>query len=342
MSARRLPARPRIGVVGATGAVGRVMLEILRERRFPFSEVVAIASKRSEGRTLPFGDQELSVVALDDAVLQGLDLVLFDTPDEIARDWAQSAADAGAVVVDNSAAWRMEEGVPLIVPEINGDLVWDHRGIIASPNCTTIDVVVPLDALHREFRVTSAVVSSYQATSGAGQPGVEELKVQAAKLYDQLDLLGAGEGPVPDANVFDAPIAFNVVPKVGSFRDLGYTSEEWKLLDESRKIMGLPDLRMTGTCVRVPTVVGHGASVYATFRSEVSAERATEVLRSAPGVALLDVPTPMHAAGKDPCYVGRIRGDQLDPHALWYFSVSDNLRKGAALNAVQIAELLLP
>lgn len=338
-----LPARPRVAVVGATGVVGRAMLGILRERRFPASEVVAIASARSRGRLIPYGDETLTVRPLSEETLDGVDLVLLDTPDEVAREWAPVAVRAGAVVVDNSAAWRMEEDVPLVVPEVNAHALAGHRGIIASPNCTTIGVVLPLAALHAAFGLERVIAASYQAVSGAGQPGVDELKEQVAKVADDIDALGAGDtSAVPPARTFPAPIAFNVVPVAGSLREEGYTSEEWKLLREGRKILGLPDLQVTATCVRVPTVTGHGAAVHARFAREVDLDAALAALAGYPGVELADVPTAHLAAGRDASFVGRVRRDPGDPQALWFFCTCDNLRKGAALNAVQIAERLLP
>lgn len=339
-----LPLDLRVAVVGATGAVGRVMLEILDERKFPASEIVPLASSRSVGRSIPFGSSLLIVKELSEEALKGIDLVLLDTPDEIALEWAPIAVRAGALVVDNSAAWRMDPTVPLIVPEINAAKALEHSGIIASPNCTTIGVVVPLAPLHAKFIAEKVIVSSYQATSGAGQAGVDELKDQVAKLHDDLDSLGSGtaEQSVPKAEVFAATIAFNAVPLVGRVKDEGFTSEEWKLLYETQKILGSPDLDVTATCVRVSTVVGHGSSVFVRFREKVSAREATEILSAARGVTVVDVPNPLMAAGTDDCYVGRIRSDVNDPRSLWFFSVSDNLRKGAALNAIQIAELFLP
>lgn len=342
MSPKRLPAQPRVAVLGATGAVGRVMLAVLAERRFPLSELRAIATSRSAGRRIDFGDETVEVQAISPEALQDLDLVLVDTPDEAAREWAPRAVEAGAIVVDNSAAWRMEDGVPLLVPEVNAEALETHKGIIASPNCTTIGVVVPLAALHRRFGVEKVIVSSYQAVSGAGQAAVDELREQAAKTWDDIDALSAGVYNGPEAKVFAAPIAFNVVPMVGSLQEGGYTGEEWKLRDETRKIMGLPHLDVTATCVRVPTVTGHGSAVYVRFQIEVDASEAEEVLRSAPGVEVTDVPTPLEAAGGDTTLVGRVRSDPADPKSLWFFCASDNLRKGAATNAVQIAELLLP
>lgn len=319
------------------------MLDILYERAFPMSELVPLASARSEGRRLPFGGTELVVKTLSKENLEDFDLVLLDTPDEVALEWAPIAVQQGAIVVDNSAAWRMDETVPLVVPEINPMAIEQHRGIIASPNCTTIDVIVPAYALHRRFDLKKMIVSSYQAVSGAGQPGIDELAEQAPKLASEIDALSSGniEGLAPAPSAFPATIAFNVIPLIGSIREEGFTGEEWKLLYESRKIMGLPDLDATGTCVRVPTVVGHGASVYARFGSPVDVDEAMQVLRDAPGIVVTDVPNPLEAAGKDACFVGRVRKDPSDELALWFFSVSDNLRKGAALNTVQVAELLL-
>jgi len=270
-------------------------------------------------------------------------LVLLDTPDEVARDWAPVAVNQGGVVVDNSAAWRMEDGVPLVVPEVNPQDALEHSGIIASPNCTTVGVVVPLGALHRKFGLRRVIVSSYQATSGAGSLGVEELREQTQKMAAEIDALVAGgaEAVQPAGDVFAAPIAFNLIPQIGSVKEQGFTSEEWKLTFETRKIIGLPDLEAIATCVRVPTFVGHGASVWAEFDQDVDMSEAAAALAQAPGVELSDLPNPHSAVGTDPCYVGRLRPDPGNRKALCFFTVSDNLRKGAALNAVQIAELLL-
>lgn len=343
-----LPARPRVAVVGATGVVGRVMLDILEERAFPAAEVLAVASARSEGRLVAFAGGQLAVKALAGDVFAGVDLAIFDTPDEVAREWGPRAAAAGAVVVDNSAAWRMDDDVPLVCPEVNAAALESvPKGIIASPNCTTLGVVLPLGALHRRFGLEKVVVASYQSASGAGRGGIDELAEQVAKLGGDpaaVEALGAGrvEGLVPAPSAFPAPLAYNVVPRAGSPRDHGYTSEEMKLVAESRKILGLPELAVTATCVRVPTIVGHGAAVWARFASVVDLEEATACLAQAPGVELADLPTPQLSAGKDPSFVGRIRPDLGDPHALCFFCACDNLRKGAALNAIQIAEKLLP
>jgi aspartate-semialdehyde dehydrogenase len=340
---KSLPSNPIVAVLGATGAVGRVMLQILAERRFPLSELRAIATERSRGRAVPFGDGEIVVETVEDRGFDGVDLVLIDTPDEAARELAPRAADAGAVVVDNSGAWRMEKSVPLVVPEVNAGDILTHEGIIASPNCTTIAMVIPLAALHRTFGIEQVIASSFQSVSGAGQGGVEELREQSVKLADQLDALQAGEanGITPDPRMFPAPVAFNIIPMIGSEKEQGYTGEEWKLLYETRKIMGLPLLPVTGTCVRVPTVVGHGVSVNVRLSTVVKADDALACLRDADGVEVTDLPTVQLSAGKDDCFVGRVRRDPHDPRWILFFSTCDNLRKGAALNAVQIAELLL-
>jgi len=324
------------------------MLDILHERSFPASEIVAVASARSAGRRIAFGGQTLEVRALEEGVFEGIDLVLLDTPDDIARTWAPVAAAAGAIVVDNSAAWRMDRDVPLVCPEVNASaLATLTTGIIASPNCTTLGVVVPLGALHRRFGLRKVVVSSYQSVSGAGRGGIDELREQVDKLAGDpgaIEALASGTARdlLPPGELFAAPIAFNVVPQAGSVREQGYTSEEVKLATETRKIMGLPDLEVTATCVRVPTVVGHGAAVWARFAAAVDIGEALRCLDEAPGVALTELPTPQLSAGRDPSYVGRVRPDLGDPHALCFFCACDNLRKGAALNAVQIAEHLLP
>jgi aspartate-semialdehyde dehydrogenase len=345
---RKLPARPVVAVVGATGVVGRVMLDILHERAFPASEVVPVASARSAGRLVAYGDGQLPVKVLDDGVFDGVDLVLLDTPDDVARTWAPVAAAAGAIVVDNSAAWRMDDDVPLVCPEVNAAaLEGAVKGIVASPNCTTLGVVLPLGALHLRFGLEKVVVSSYQSASGAGRGGVEELNDQVAKLAGEpgaLEALAAGtaSGLLPSPSAFPAPLAFNVVPRAGSLRENGYTSEEVKLVAETRKIMGLPELALTATCVRVPTIVGHGAAVWARFAAEVDLDEALACLARAPGVELVDLPTPQLSAGRDPSFVGRVRADLSDAQALCFFCACDNLRKGAALNAIQIAEHLLP
>jgi aspartate-semialdehyde dehydrogenase len=339
----------RVVVVGATGAVGSEILKIV-EQRGTDAEFVAVASPRSAGRKLPFRDGHLEVVALAPEVFDGADIALFDVPDEVSLEWAGTATDRGAIVVDNSAAFRMHPDVPLVVPEINPqEAAHPPKGIIASPNCTTLAMIVPLAALHRAAGLRRVIAASYQAASGSGQGGIDELWDQteiAAKAGDQVreglgrDVLEAGE-------VFSHPLALNVIPQAGSFKEGGYTSEELKLCYESRKIMGMPDLQVTATCVRVPVMIGHGVAVHAEFDQPLSVTDAHRILSEAPGVHLVDdpdtysFPTPLQAAGKDPCYVGRIRQDLFSDKALEMFCVADNLRKGAALNTVQVAELLL-
>lgn len=350
---RKLPRNPRVAVLGATGAVGRMMLSILAERAFPASEVQAIATARSKGRVLPFGlsgssgrtgTKTVTVRTVEDGGFEGLDLVLVDTPDEAATELIPRIVEAGAIAIDKSAAWRMNDSVPLVVPEINSKDLETHSGIISCPNCTTIGVVLPLAPLHERFGLKSVVMASYQSASGAGQAGVEELREQAVKLAGEVDALSAGrvDGMIPELKTFPAPVAFNVVPRIGPAKEDGYTGEEWKALHESRKILGLPGLQLTATCVRVPSFVGHGAAVHAQFEEEVDVDGALDALRGGAGVEVVDLPTALLSAGKDVALVGRVRRDPADSHALWFFCACDNLRKGAALNAAQIAELLLP
>lgn len=344
MSPRKLPSAPRVAVVGATGAVGRVMLDILAERRYPASQLVAVASARSAGRRIRYGNGTLEVVALEPGAFDGIDLVLLDTPDEVALEWARPAVDAGAIVVDNSAAWRSDPEVPLVVPEANPEAIDAHRGIIANPNCATIGVVVPIAPLHRTYGLEKMIVSTYQSTSGAGRGGVEELAEHSQKLVGEMEALCGGElaGVAPQPQTFAASIAFNILPQIGSVKEGGSTSEELKMLYETRKILGLPEVQVVTTCVRVPSAVGHGASVYARFAEPVDLQEAEGILANAPGVTMSELPHAHQSAGTDPCYVGRLRPDPFDPRAVSFFTVSDNLRKGAALNAVQIAEILLP
>ncbi len=340
----------RLLIVGATGAVGSEAIRILGERNFPFDEFVPVASARSAGRKVSLGGKEAEVVALSAEVFRDGDLALFDLPDDLSKEWVSVAAGRGATVVDNSGAFRMEPDVPLVVPEINPEAVSDRpRNIIASPNCTTLAMVVPIAALHREVPLRRLILASYQAASGSGKGGIDELWDQTLTVSKDEDSARSGRaGDVLEAGeTFPKPIAMNVIPRCGSWKDDGYTSEELKLCYETRKIMSLPDLPVTATCVRVPVMIGHGVAVHAEFESPVTPERAREILASAPGVELVDdpsaesYPTPLDSAGKDPCFVGRIRQDLFDDHALEMFCVADNLRKGAALNTVQIAELLI-
>lgn len=337
-------------LVGATGAVGGEILRILSERQPFLDDLVPVASARSAGRKLRYRDHELEVQALAPEVFDGADLALFDVPDDVAVEWAPVAVEHGCVVVDNSAAWRMDPEVPLVVPEINPHTVSDRpKGIIASPNCTTLAMVVPVSALHAEAGLARLVLASYQAASGSGRPGVDELweQTQVAAKEPAAVQDGLGRKVLERGETFAHPIALNVIPQCGSVKAGGYTSEELKLCHETRKIMGLPHLPVTATCVRVPVVVGHGVAVHAEFEREITPDRARALLEGAAGVEVLDepsdgvYPTPLEAAGKDPCYVGRIRQDLFDPRALELFCVADNLRKGAALNTVQVAELLV-
>jgi aspartate-semialdehyde dehydrogenase len=340
----------RIVVVGATGAVGSEILAVLEGRSFPVDELVPVASARSAGRKLSFAGATVTVVELSPFAFEGADIALFDVPDDVARAWAPVAAAAGATVVDNSAAWRMEPDVPLVVPEINPRAATGaSRGIIASPNCTTLAMIVPLAALHERARLERVIAASYQAVSGAGVQGVDDLWEQTELVVKEPEPTRAGLArmALSAGASFSHPIAMNVIPQCGSVRDAGYTSEELKLCFETRKILEIPELPVTATCVRVPVMVGHGVAVHAAFAEAITPDAARAVLEAAPGIAVRDepaaglYPTPLEAAGRDPCYVGRIRRDLFDDHALEMFCVADNLRKGAALNTVQIAELLL-
>ncbi|MDQ3751359.1 MAG: aspartate-semialdehyde dehydrogenase [Actinomycetota bacterium] len=340
----------KLVLVGATGAVGSRIFSILEERRFPVDELVPVASSRSEGRLLPFGDGEVEVRTLSEEVFEGADIALFDVPDEVSLEWAPVAACRGAVVVDNSAAFRMDDEVPLIVPEVNPPQIADlPKGIIASPNCTTLAMVVPMAALHGAAGLKRLILSSYQAASGSGQPGIDELWEQTQRAVKEPEIIrdGLGRQVLEPGGAFSHPLAMNVIPQCGSLKEGGYTSEELKLCDETRKILGLPGLPVTATCVRVPVVVGHGVAVHAEFGNPINVDEARRLLAASPGVELIDeperalYPTPLESAGRDACHVGRIRQDRFDPKALELFCVADNLRKGAALNTVQIAELLL-
>jgi aspartate-semialdehyde dehydrogenase len=337
----------RVGVFGATGQVGGVMRRLLVERSFPVDELRYFASARSAGRTLPWKDGEIEVEDAATADYRGLDVALFSAGKYASKDLAPSIAAAGAIVIDNSSAWRMDPEVPLVVSEVNPhELDNIPKGIVANPNCTTMAFMAVLAPLHREAGLRRIVVSTYQAVSGAGGVGVDELDEQQRKVSDRAAALtfdgNAVEFPAP--SYFAAPIAFNVLPLAGSIVDDGSreTDEEQKMRGESRKILGIPDLRVAVTCVRVPVFTGHSMSIHAEFDQPLSPERATEVLADAPGVALAEVPTPLMAAGADPSYVGRIRRDDSvdDGRGLALFVSNDNLRKGAALNALQIAELL--
>ncbi|ORB30853.1 aspartate-semialdehyde dehydrogenase [Mycolicibacterium parafortuitum] len=342
----------RIGVVGATGQVGQVMRALLAERNFPATEVRFFASSRSAGKKLEFRGQEIEVEDSETADPSGLDIALFSAGATMSRVQAPRFAAAGAVVVDNSSAWRKDPDVPLVVSEVNfeRDVANGARslpkGIIANPNCTTMAAMPVLKPLHDEAGLTRLIVSSYQAVSGSGLAGVEELATQTRAVIDGAEALvhdgSALEFPAP--NKYVAPIAFNVIPLAGALVDdgSGETDEDQKLRNESRKILGIPELLVSGTCVRVPVFTGHSLSINAEFDRPLSVQRATEILSSAPGVTLADVPTPLAAAGADDSLVGRIRQDPgvPDGRGLALFVSGDNLRKGAALNTIQIAELL--
>ncbi|WP_203961549.1 aspartate-semialdehyde dehydrogenase [Actinocatenispora thailandica] len=335
----------RIGIVGATGQVGGVMRRILAEREFPADELRLFASARSAGRTLPWRDGEVTVEDAATADFRGLDIVLFSAGKGTSKTLAPKVAATGAVVVDNSSAWRMDPDVPLVVAEVNPQSLANRpRGIVANPNCTTMAAMPVLRPLHDAAGLVSMVVATYQAVSGSGLAGVAELDEQVRKVADGAAGLTFDGAAVqfPQPAKFVRPIAFNVLPYAGSLVDdgLGETDEEHKLRNESRKILSIPDLKVSGTCVRVPVFTGHSLQINARFAAPLSVERAHELLAAAPGVALSEVPTPLQAAGQDPSYVGRIRPDETVDNGLALFVSNDNLRKGAALNAVQIAELL--
>jgi aspartate-semialdehyde dehydrogenase len=338
----------RVGVIGATGLVGQEMLRVLEERAFPVSEMRAYASERSRGRRLPFMGGEVACEVLRDDCFDGLDLVIVDVDDPLAFEWAPRAAAAGALVVDNSAAFRMDPDVPLVVAEVNpDDLRTLPRGIASCPNCTTMVLVTALAPLHRLARIDRLVVSTYQSVSGAGQPGLSELDEQWTKYAGRAETLrraGANPGAVEAGEVWSKPIAGNVIPLAGSIKEAGYTSEEWKLVYETRKILHDDEIRVSPTCVRVPVYVGHAMSANVSFRRPLSRDEAAAALADAPGIVLVDggdaFPTPLDGAGIDPVLVGRLRDDPSQPGALNLWVTGDNLRKGAALNAVQMAEVL--
>ncbi|MFF0790560.1 aspartate-semialdehyde dehydrogenase [Streptomyces spiralis] len=343
-----MTARPTLAVVGATGAVGTVLLRILSQRADIWGDIRLIASPRSAGRKLAVRGEEVEVAVLAEDAFDGVDIALFDVPDEVAARWAPVAAAKGAVVVDNSGAFRADPDVPLVVPEVNPHAARRRpRGIISSPNCTTLTMIVALGALHAEFGLRELVVSSYQAVSGAGRAGVETLRRQLSLVAGTE--LGTSPGDVrravgDDTGPFPEPVALNVVPWAGSLCDDGWSSEEMKVRDESRKILGLPQLPVAVTCVRVPVVTTHSLTVHARFEGEVTVGKAREIMATAPGVVLCDdpaageFPTPADVVGTDPTWVGRVRRALDDPTALELFVCGDNLRKGAALNTAQIAE----
>ena len=338
-----------LAVVGATGQVGRVMRTLLEERNVDVDDVRFFASSRSAGKVLPFRGKDVVVEDVATADLSGIDVAVFSAGGGTSLEYAPKFAAAGAVVVDNSSAWRKDPDVPLVVSEVNPHAIKDRpKGIIANPNCTTMAAMPVLKPLHDRYGLTRLVVSSYQAVSGSGLAGVKELEGQVRSAVEQDVAKLAVDGSavdLPEPSVYVAPIAFDVVALAGKIVDDGSeeTDEEQKLRNESRKILEAPDLAVSGTCVRVPVFSGHGLAVNAEFAKPVTPDEARAILADAPGVELDDVPTPLRAAGTDPCYVGRIRTDQSVPdgRGLAMFIVGDNLRKGAALNAIQLAEIVL-
>jgi aspartate-semialdehyde dehydrogenase len=352
MSATR---KPTLAVVGATGAVGTVMLGILSQRADIWGEIRLIASARSAGKLLTVRGEQVAVQALSPEAFDGVDIAMFDVPDEISAQWGPVAVEHGAVVVDNSGAFRMNDQVPLVVPEVNGAQARNRPlGIISNPNCTTLTMMDAIGALHDRWTLTALVVASYQAASGAGQPGIE-------RLQDELEVVAGnrtlgqqagdvrraiadklGDGPSP----FPAPLALNVIPWAGSAKGDGWSSEELKVRNESRKILGIPDLKVSATCVRVPVITTHSLAVHATFEQPVTVEGARQALVEAPSVVVVDdgaggeFPTPADSVGADPTFVGRLRQSLDFPNTLDLFVCGDNLRKGAALNTAQIAELV--
>ena len=341
--------KPTLAVVGATGAVGTVMLDILSKRPNVWGEIRLIASARSAGKKLKCRGEELEVVALSAEAFEGIDVAMFDVPDEVSLEWAPIAASKGAVVVDNSGAFRMDPEVPLVVPEVNPeDIKRRPKGIISNPNCTTLSMIVAMGALHRKYKLKELVVASYQAASGAGQAGIDILRRQIAEVAGKEVGNSAGDlrSEIKDNGIFPAPLAMNVIPWAGSLKNDGYTSEELKVRNESRKILGIKDLKVSATCVRVPVITTHSLAVHAVFESEVNREESQNILNKSAGVKLVDepesykFPTPADAVGTDPTWVGRVRKSLDNPMALDLFVCGDNLRKGAALNTAQIAELV--
>ena len=341
--------KPSLAVVGATGAVGTVMLDILSKRKDVYGEIRLIASARSAGKKLMCRGEELTVVALSPEAFDGIDIAMFDVPDEVSLQWGPVAASKGCVVVDNSGAFRMDKDVPLVVPEVNPqDIKKRPKGIISNPNCTTLSMIVAMGALHKQYGLKELVVASYQAASGAGQPGLDILREQMNLVANTNvgEAAGDSRNVIKDFGPFSSPLALNVIPWAGSLKADGHSSEELKVRNESRKILGLENLKVSATCVRVPVLTTHSLAVHAIFEKEVSRSVAQDVLKNAAGVELVDdpenykFPTPADVVGTDPTWVGRVRKSLDDPNALELFVCGDNLRKGAALNTAQIAELV--
>ena len=327
-----------VALVGATGIVGQEFLRILRSRPFPIRELRLLASKRSAGRRITVGEQEIEVEETTSRSFSGADLVFISASDEASRDFAPLAVKAGAVAIDDSGVWRMEPDVPLVVPEVNGDDVAGHKGILSIPNCSTTPLVMALWPLHKVNPIERVTVATYQSVSGSGQAAVHELVEQTRRVL---------ENQRPSPHVFPHQIAFNLLPEIGSFKDDGYTSEEWKMAAETRKIMHEPELPLSATCVRVPVYIGHSEAVHIDFERPMDPQKARDLLRDAPGIVVQDDPSvsvypqPWSSTGRDEVFVGRIRQDPFNPKSLALWLVSDNLRKGAALNAFQIAEALI-
>ena len=349
-------SKPNLALVGATGAVGTVMIDIINERENIWGEIRLIASPRSAGKEIMVHGTPHTVVALSEEAFDGIDIAMFDVPDEVSEIWAPIAAAKGVVAVDNSAAFRMNPEVPLVVPEVNPHTAKSRPlGIIANPNCTTLTMMAALGALHRKWQLTELVVSSYQAVSGAGAPGIERLQLETQAVANNQDAglvsdnvtatVNAHGAPLSDS-LWPVPIALNVIPMAGSLKEDGHSSEELKVRNESRKILGIKDLKVAATCVRVPVQVAHSLSVHATFANPLTADEVRAELEKQPTVVVMDdpangiYPTPAHVAGQDPTFVGRIRQAQDFPNTIDLFVVGDNLRKGAALNTYEIAELV--
>lgn len=348
--------KPNLALVGATGAVGSVMIDIINARENIWGEIRLIASPRSAGKQIEVHGQPHTVVALSDEAFDGIDIAMFDVPDEVSEQWGPVAAAKGVVVVDNSAAFRLDPEVPLVVPEVNPHMANSRpKGIIANPNCTTLTMMAALGALHRKWQLTELVVSSYQAVSGAGAVGIDQLtsetkavaaNPEAGLVSDGVAQQLAAAGLDQAASPWPTPIALNVIPMAGSPKDGGHTSEELKVRNESRKILGIKDLKVSATCVRVPVQVSHSLAVHATFANEIAVAEARTELEKQPTVVVMDdpengiFPTPAFVAGQDPTFVGRLRQSLDFPNTLELFVVGDNLRKGAALNTYEIAELV--
>ncbi len=327
-----------VAIVGATGIVGEELLRILETRPFPLGSLRLIASPRSAGKKIRFGEQDIEVEALTHDCFAGCDLVFNAVPDEVSREYSPSAVKAGAIVIDKTGAWRMDPDVPLVVPEINADDVEQHKGILATPNCATTPVVMALWPVHKTNPVKRIVAATYQSVSGTGGPAVKELESMSRQVLD---------GGTVSPAVYPHQIAFNLIPEIGSWKDDDYTSEEMKLVNETHKIMHDPSIAITATCVRVPVFVSHAAAVFVELTNPMAPEEFAGLLREAPGVVVQDdpresvYPQPWEAAGQDPVFVGRIRRDLSHPNGIAFWTVGDNLRKGAALNALQIAEELI-